>query len=181
MTTFALHTLQLSAEVAFLAPMVTGLLMVVCSLASGAASDRIGRKPLMLIGPVLTLLVILPVFGAIVTTPTALVFLGGMFVLTLARELDAGAMLTCFSESCPPGRRSTGIAVVYAFAVAIFGGTAQVVVTWLIHVTGSAMAPAWYLMAACTAGLVAKALMPETAPAALARRAASLQLTAARL
>jgi hypothetical protein len=36
-------------------------------------------------------------------------------------------------------------ATVYAVAIASFGGTAQLVVTWLLHVSGDPLAPAWYL------------------------------------
>jgi hypothetical protein len=60
--------------------------------------------------------------------------------------------------------RSTGLAVVYAVGVAVFGGVAQPYVTWLIKATGSAMAPAWYMMAAACVGIVAMSLMKETAP-----------------
>ena len=55
-------------------------------------------------------------------------------------------------------------ATVYAVAIASFGGTAQLVVTWLLHVTGNPLAPAWYLLLAAIVGLVAMSLMPETAP-----------------
>jgi len=48
-------------------------------------------------------------------------------------------------------------------AIASFGGTAQLVVTWLLHVTGNPLAPAWYLLLAAIVGLVAMSLMPETA------------------
>ena len=55
-------------------------------------------------------------------------------------------------------------ATVYAVAIASFGGTAQIVVTWLLHVSGNPLAPAWYLLLAATVGLIAMSLMPETAP-----------------
>jgi hypothetical protein len=44
------------------------------------------------------------------------------------------------------------------------GGSTQFVVTWLIHVTGSAMAPAWYWMVAVAIGEAALLLVPESAP-----------------
>jgi len=52
-------------------------------------------------------------------------------------------------------------------AIAGFGGTAQLVATWLIHATESALAPAWYMLFATTVGLVAMTMMRETAPAKL--------------
>jgi hypothetical protein len=42
------------------------------------------------------------------------------------------------------------------------------VITWLLHVTGDPMAPAWYLLAAIFAGQVAMQLIPESAPSQLA-------------
>ena len=49
-------------------------------------------------------------------------------------------------------------------AIASFGGTAQLVVTWLLHISGNPLAPAWYLLLAAAVGLIAMSLMPETAP-----------------
>ncbi len=37
----------------------------------------------------------------------------------------------------------------------IFGGFAQFIVTWLIHTTGMAIAPVFYVMFAVTLGLIA--------------------------
>ena len=53
----------------------------------------------------------------------------------------------------PPGIRSTGLALTYAVGVAIFGGTATYVVTWLVGVTGDPLASTYYVMAA-NAGLL---------------------------
>ena len=63
--------------------------------------------------------------------------------------------------------RGGAFATVYAVAIAGFGGTAQLVVTWLIHVTGNALAPAWYMLFATAVGLLAMTMMRETAPAKL--------------
>jgi MFS transporter, MHS family, citrate/tricarballylate:H+ symporter len=52
-------------------------------------------------------------------------------------------------------------------AIAAFGGTTQLVITWLIHVTGNALAPAWYLAGATAVGQIALMLFPETAPVRL--------------
>ena len=42
--------------------------------------------------------------------------------------------------------RSVGTAGHHATSVAIFGGTTQPIVAWLIHATGNPLAIAWYLM-----------------------------------
>jgi hypothetical protein len=52
----------------------------------------------------------------------------------------------------------------YAIAVAVFGGTTQPIIAGFTHLTGDPMFAAWYVMAATFVGLVAAALMRETAP-----------------
>ena len=44
--------------------------------------------------------------------------------------------------------RSSGLGILYALGVTIFGGTTQFVVAWLIDVTKDPMVPAWYQIAA---------------------------------
>ena len=60
-------------------------------------------------------------------------------------------------------------ATIYAVAIASFGGSAQLVVTWLLHVSGDPLAPSWYLLLAAIVDLVAMGLIPETAPVKVGR------------
>jgi hypothetical protein len=64
----------------------------------------------------------------------------------------------------------SAFATIYAVAIATFGGTAQLIVTWLIHATGNALAPARYMTFATAVGLVAMIMMRETAPAKLSAK-----------
>jgi hypothetical protein len=61
--------------------------------------------------------------------------------------------------------RGGALAVIYALSITFFGGTTQLVITWLIHITGSSMAPAYYVFGAWVIGFVAMMLMVESAPA----------------
>jgi hypothetical protein len=74
------------------------------------------------------------------------------------------AFYATFTEALPQAIRGGVFATVYAVAIASFGGTAQLVVTWLLHISGNPLAPAWYLLLAAAVGLLAMASMPETAP-----------------
>ncbi|KAG1222191.1 hypothetical protein G6F68_020713 [Rhizopus microsporus] len=58
------------------------------------------------------------------------------------------------AEFFPARVRSEGLSLAYNVAVMIFGGFAQFFVTWLLHVTGNPMAPAWYLMVTVTLSTV---------------------------
>jgi len=57
------------------------------------------------------------------------------------------------------------VAIVYALATSVFGGSSQFVVTWLIEATGSPLALAWYMLATGLVGLVAMILVAESVPA----------------
>lgn len=59
--------------------------------------------------------------------------------------------------------RSTALAVGYNIAVMLFGGFAQFFVTWLIHATGTPIAPAFYLIFGAAVGLLATVFLAERA------------------
>ena len=83
-------------------------------------------------------------------------------------------LLVALTESFPPSMRCLSVGLIYAVAISIFGGTAQVVVAWLVHATHQPMAPAYYRFAASAIGIAAMFALPESAPARLAARAARL-------
>jgi len=77
-------------------------------------------------------------------------------------SLGAGVVLTIIPESLPKPVRSAGLGISYALGVTLFGGTAQLVVAWLIHLTDDPLSPAWYLIASSIVGLIAALMMAET-------------------
>ena len=85
--------------------------------------------------------------------------------LTSLASLSNGVSLVCLAEAIPKPVRSGALAVVYAVAIALFNGTAQLVMTWMIKSTGDVLWPAYYMAATTGLGLIAMALMRETAPA----------------
>jgi MHS family proline/betaine transporter-like MFS transporter len=58
------------------------------------------------------------------------------------------------SEMFPTRMRTTGLSVSYSFGVAIFGGFAPFINAWLIQMTGSKVAPSFYLMFAAAVSLL---------------------------
>ncbi len=170
MTTYAIATLHMHSNIAFAATIVVGLTGVTLDLPSGALSDRIGRKPMMLIFGPLLLLSIFPAYHAINRHPTTVVLLGAIAVMSSLLQMSSGPASPWLTESLPAAIRSSGVSIVYALAIAIFGGTVQYAVTWLIRATGNPLAPAWYWSVAAAVGLVAMLFTRETAPRILARR-----------
>jgi MFS family permease len=164
MTTYAQNTLHVTPSVAFATSLVSNGLQIMGALLGGWLADLVGRKPVM-IGPQLIALVLTyPTFVWIVDAPGAWSLLFGFGTLSLVASLPFTAFYATFTEALPQRIRGGVFATVYAVAIASFGGTAQLVVTWLLHVSENPLAPAWYLLLAAVVGLVAMVLMPETAP-----------------
>jgi MFS family permease len=163
--TYAQTTLHLPARIGFIAELVNYLVAIPTILIAGWLSDRVGRRPLNVWGNLAFLVAIYPAFVWVAARPSALTLVLTMTVLGSLGNISFGAFCAGLSEALPQSIRSSGFATVYSVAVAAFGGTTQLLVTWLIHVTGSALAPAWYLVGATVVGQVALMLFPETAPA----------------
>ncbi|WP_372482798.1 MFS transporter [Bradyrhizobium ivorense] len=171
MTTYAKTTLHVSPSLAFTVSLVSNGLQIVGALLGGWLADRLGRKPIMVWPQLVVLVLTYPAFLWIVQAPGAWSLLFGFGVLSFIGSLPFTAFYAAFTEALPQDIRGGVFATIYAVAIASFGGTAQLVVTWLLHVTGDPLAPSWYLLLAAIVGLVAMGLMPETAPVKVGDRA----------
>jgi MFS family permease len=165
MTTYAQNTLHVATDLAFATTVVSNGLGIVAALSGGWLADRIGRWPVMVWPQLAALLLTYPVFLWIVDTRSAIALLGGLGILSLVRTIPYSVFYVALAEGLPKHIRGGAFATIYAVAIASFGGTAQLIVTWLIHATGNALAPAWYMLFATAVGLVAMMMMRETAPA----------------
>jgi MFS family permease len=132
-------------------------------------SDRFGRKKLMIWPRVLFLVLIIPGFIWIDRARSGAVLIGVTALLTSLASLGNGVSLVCLTEAIPKHIRSASLAIVYAISIAIFNGTAQLLVTWMIRKTGDVLWPAYYLTGATLLGVIVMSLMRETAPILLGR------------
>jgi MFS family permease len=164
MTTYAGSTLGMPANLALGATAVVGLCGFICDPISGWLSDRFGRKPVMIVPWVVLLLVIFPSFHLLAQLRTGAALYGASTVLAVASTLSSATVLVTITESLPHRVRAGSLSLIYAIAISIFGGSTQFLVNWLTGISGSALAPAWYMVAGVAVGLTAIVLMPETAP-----------------
>lgn len=164
MTTFAIHTLGLQTNVSFLATVTLGIVGVISDPVAGWLCDRFGRKPIMIVPWTLLLLIVVPCFGYLIRHPSRPSLLACTALLNIPICIAAVSVLVSVAESVPRRSRSAMIATLYAISATVFGGSTQLVVTWLIHTTGSPLAPAWYMAGAAAIGLLAMCIARETAP-----------------
>ncbi|HEY0266038.1 MAG TPA: MFS transporter, partial [Rhizomicrobium sp.] len=164
MTTFANHTLGFLPAWAFTATIAAGSCAAAGALSGGLLGDRFGRKPVMIGGTLALLVLTVPAFSLMAHFRSLAALLGGTGLLALFVGAIAAAITANLTESLPVALRAGSLGIIYALAISSFGGTAQFVVTWLIAVTGSPLAPAWYMSAALLLGLAGMLPMSETAP-----------------
>lgn len=163
-TTYAGSTLGMPTKAARGATVAVGLSGVICDPISGWLSDRLGRKPVMAVPRVVLLLAVFPCFWAIGHWRSGPALYGVCTVMAVASTLSTATVLVSITESLPMAIRSGGLSMIYAVAIAIFGGSTPFMAAWLTRISGSALAPAWYMIAAVAVGLLAIIRMAETAP-----------------
>ena len=161
MPTFAKTQLGMPLTDAFVAQVIGLICLTVTIPLCGALCDRVGRRPLLLAATVAYFVLLYPLFVWVHASPSfgRLAFMQG--ILCTLVGVYFGPISTAIAEQFPTGVRSTGLAIAYNFAVMLFGGFAQFIVTWLIRETGSPLAPAYYVMFGAVVGFVASLFLVE--------------------
>jgi MFS transporter, MHS family, proline/betaine transporter len=152
---FAIRQLGLPQAGSFLATLLTGAIQIVLVPIFGAASDRHGRLPLMIVSGFVVLVVSYPMFAWLAAVPTLQTLLIVQAIMGVLGAAYMGPLAALMSDIFPTRMRTTGLAVSYSFCVAIFGGFAPFINAWLVGVTGSNAAPSYYLMVAAAISLTA--------------------------
>ncbi|MAE23133.1 MAG: MFS transporter [Pseudomonas sp.] len=154
MPTFANRQLNLPLTEAFTAQVIAVALLTLLMPVFGALSDRVGRRLLIGVATAGLLIALYPLFSWVHAAPSFGRLMSMQAVLCTLLALFFGPFSAAVAEQFPAGVRSTGLALAYNLAVMIFGGFAQFIVTWLIHATGLAIAPVFYVMFAAILGLL---------------------------
>lgn len=121
--------------------------------AAAWASDRIGRRPVLIAGFGLLVFGAIPLFHLIHSSDPFTIFMGEAgFALIVG--LISGGIVATNVELIPPEVRCTGLAFAYNAAVGCFGGSTPLIAAWLIDSTGDPITPAYWIAATATVSLV---------------------------
>lgn len=110
----------------------------------GWLSDKYGRKPVLLAACFASMVFPIVGFFVVITGSLAAVMIGQL-LMWIPVSIFAGVTPAAYAEMFPTEVRVSGFGIAYSIATAIFSGTAPFVATLLVQVTGSAVAPGWYI------------------------------------
>jgi len=148
-----------------------GLLLVVSPFA-GLASDRYGRRPLLIWTAGGLALFAYPLMALMARGTWGAIF-AGEAGLALLIGTAGGALPAAMAELTPWRVRCTVLSVGYNVGMALLGGTTPLVATWLIARTGHPLAPAVYLAAAAGLAFIGAILLPPAARHGITREFAA--------
>jgi MHS family citrate/tricarballylate:H+ symporter-like MFS transporter len=150
--TFGKSVLKLTTTDSLVVTFCVGLSNFIWLPVMGALSDRVGRKPLLLLFSGLTLLTAYPALAWLVSAPSFVNMLIVLLWLSFLYGSYNGAMVVALTEIVPVEVRTAGFSLAYALATALFGGFTPLVSTWLIEATGNKAAPGlWMVDGVCRA------------------------------
>ena len=163
--TFGKNILKLSQSDALLVTLCVGLSNLIWLPLMGSLSDRVGRRPLLLIFAGLAILTAYPAMAWLVDQPSFVKLLIVELWLSFIYAGYNGAMVVHLTEIVPVAVRTAGFSLAYSLATTI-GGSTPAIVTFLIHETGNRAIPgAWLSVAAAIAFVSAWISRPRKADA----------------
>jgi len=162
--TYAINTLHYSQGWAMAASMTNGITGMVFAVAGGVLADKFGVKLVALVPRLVVTLLLYPALHLIISSGSPLVLVVTMAGLMALHAASGAAGIVMIPIIFPAVVRTSGLSIAYALGVTIFGGTAQIVFTWIIGATGDKLSWVWYIIALSVVSLLATLAIrvPET-------------------
>ena len=153
--TYGIEVLHLTSRQSLLVTFCVGMSNFFWLPTGGAISDRVGRRPLLILITVAAILTSYPAMLWLVSDPSTARLLIVELWLSMFFGVYNGAMIPHLAEIMPPEIRTSGFSLAFSLATAIFGGFTPAICTYLIHETGNRAMPALWLSFAAVCGLFA--------------------------
>lgn len=167
LSTHLIRTLGFDSKAVFLTISVVTFVSAFLMPFTGGLSDKYGRKPLLAIGLSLYMVLVPLSMWVAAQGDFSLAVIAVCFsIIPFILVQSVGYPL--YAELFPTRVRYTGVSFGFNFATILGGGTAPFIASWLTSLTGSAMAPAMYVMVVALIGLLTLITVKETANQPLA-------------
>ncbi len=168
LTKYLSNTAGLAKETATLVSFCALFIFMCLQPLAGGLSDRIGRRPLLItfgIGSMVGTVPLMTALGGVQGFGGGLALsLIGLIIVTGYTSINAVVKAELF----PTHVRALGVALPYAIANALFGGTAEYVALWFKD-SGIESGFVWYVSGCAAVSLIVYLTMRETRDAALSR------------
>jgi MFS family permease len=159
MPTYGGTVLHLTGSSGMLVTLLVGVSNFCLLPLMGAVSDRVGRRPMLLVCSATALITPYPVLLWLVRAPSFERLLVCALWLSLIFGSYNGSMVVLLTEVMPVNVRVSGFSFAYSLATGIFGGFTPAVCTWLIHATGNSAMPGAWMGLAGLMGLTASLML----------------------
>lgn len=144
--TYSTQTLHLAGSTAFTATLIAGIILTVVTPLMGLLAEKVGRLPLMWSSLLLLAVTIYPAFLLVVNYTSSLTLILLVGWMALLKSVYFSTVPSMMADLFPMSTRASGMAISYNVAVSVFGGFAPLICTLLIAMTGSSLAPSYYLV-----------------------------------
>ncbi|MGO1544931.1 MAG: MFS transporter [Gulosibacter sp.] len=138
------------------------LVMMAIIVPLGALSDKIGRKPQLIVASLGIAIFSIPAI-MLVNIDSVWAQLAGMGILGIFLTMILATISSTMPALFPTAVRYSGFAIGYNLSTAIFGGTAGAINEGLVAATGDFLMPGYYLAAAGVIGFISILTFRETA------------------
>ncbi len=152
--TYGREALKLDATSVLVVTLCVGVSNFIWLPVGGAISDAIGRRPILLLMPILVLLTSYPLMHWLVQEPSFGKLLVTLLIFSAYYGVYNGAMVPMLTEIMPARVRTAGFSLAYSLATALFGGVTPLVATDLIERMNDRAAPALWLSFAAAISLI---------------------------
>src|SRR5580693_2882255 len=153
--TYGIEVFHLTSRQSLMVTFCVGMSNFFWLPTGGAISDKIGRRPLLILITVAAIVTAYPAMLWLVSDPSTARLLIVELWLSVLFGVYNGAMIPHLAEIMPPEIRTSGFSLAFSLATAIFGGFTPAICTYLIHETGNRAMPALWLSFAAVCGLAA--------------------------
>jgi MFS family permease len=158
--TYAINTLHYGQGWSMAGTLVNGLTGAVFSLVGGVVADRFGVKRVAVYPRLILAVLLYPMLHLVVSSGSPVVLVICMAALMAIHASCSSAALALVPMIFPTAVRTAGLSIAYALGVTVFGGTAQIVFTWVIGATGDKLSWVWYIVAMSIVSFFATAALP---------------------